>query len=79
MERPISIDEAGERFSDVLRDVGNGDTFVVTLAGEPVAKIVPASKKSDRRRRGIAELLDYLETLSMRNSGEWRRDELYER
>lgn len=79
MDRPITSTEAGEHFSEVRRDVENGETFIVTTAGEPVAKIVPAPKTRERQRHGMTELLDYLERLPIRDSGEWRRNDLYER
>lgn len=81
MDRPISIDEVGERLSEIVRGVASDETFRVTSAGKPVAKILPAPENQDRerQRRGITALLDQLETLPVRDSGAWRRDELYER
>ncbi|WP_375402584.1 type II toxin-antitoxin system Phd/YefM family antitoxin [uncultured Sphingomonas sp.] len=70
MDRPITSTQASDHFGDVLRDVENGDTFVVTSAGEPVAKIIPVFKSRKQQQHGMLELLDYLEALPTRDSGE---------
>lgn len=84
MERPISIDEAGERFSDIMRDVGEGETYVVIDHGEPVAKITPVRRdlsadelKAQAKRVRIAT--EWLRTQPVIITGPWTRDELYER
>lgn len=84
MDRPISIDEAGERFSDIMRDVGEGETYVLTRGGKPVAKITPVptdpspeelAKRAAAARRLAAEL----DKRPVIVTGPWTRDELYER
>lgn len=84
MDRPISIDEANERFSEVISDVGGGETFVVTDAGKPIAKISPIDHRSsaDERRARAArarEFATWLDTQPITITGPWTRDELYER
>ena len=47
MEHRISTDELARRLPGVLDRVGcRGDAFVVTLEGEPVAKLVPLRERS---------------------------------
>ena len=41
MERAISASEANQRFSELLREVQEGESFVVTSRGRPVAKVTP--------------------------------------
>ena len=84
MDRPISIDEAGERFPDILRDVGGGETFIVTHGGKPVAKIVPVPadptpEELARRAEAARRLTAELSKRPIIVTGPWTRDELYER
>ena len=76
MDRPISASEANQRFSEMLREVANGQSFTVTSRGRPVARVVPV--EPDDRQRKIKQLLDYLDTLPIRHSGPWKREDLYE-
>jgi antitoxin (DNA-binding transcriptional repressor) of toxin-antitoxin stability system len=42
MESPISADEAGQTFPDVIERVrSHGDVFVVERGGEPICRIEP--------------------------------------
>ena len=41
-----SAAEANRRFSQLLRAVREGDSYVVTAHGKPVAKIIPMSRRS---------------------------------
>ena len=84
MDRPISIDEAGERFSEIIGDVSAGETFVVTDHGEPVAKISPVPRESTPEElrlqaERIRETTAWLKTQPIIITGPWTRDELYER
>ena len=76
MERAISAAEANRKFSQVLREVREGHSYVVTSHGKPVARISPAqeSRSEDAKER----LLRYLESQPIHNIGRWTRDELYE-
>ena len=46
MEKAISAAEANRKFSQVLRGVREGRSYVVTSHGRPVARIAPV--KEDR-------------------------------
>lgn len=76
MDRAISSSEANQHFSEMLRDVQGGETFVVTSHGRPVAKIVPIV--ADAQRRSVDALLGFLQDLPRRRAGSWTRDSLYD-
>jgi prevent-host-death family protein len=77
MEKAISAAEANRKFSQVLREVREGLSFIVTSHGKPVAKITPHTKSaSDRAREAFFR---HLEAQPVRNIGRWTREELYER
>lgn len=76
MDRAISASEANQHFSEMLREVGQGESFVVMSRGRPVARVVPAGSKS--QRRAVRELLDFLEGVPRRSARDWRRQELYD-
>jgi prevent-host-death family protein len=79
MEKTISAAEANRTFSQVLREVREGDSFVVTSHGRPVAKIVPIEIDTARREAKKAALLERLRSQPVTDIGPWTRDELYER
>lgn len=39
--RPVSLQEANQQFSRLIREVEGGERFVVTRRGHPVARLVP--------------------------------------
>lgn len=79
MEKTISAADANRNFSQLLREVREGDTYVVTSHGKPVARIVPANISSEARRIARDKLFSRLESQPVSNIGRWARDELYER
>jgi len=52
MEKTVSAADANRRFSDLLRGVRKGRTYVVTSHGRPVAKLIPA--ETDERNAAAA-------------------------
>jgi len=76
MERAISASEANQHFSELLRDVANGQSFTVTSRGRPVARVLPVDR--DEESRSVRRLLRFLANLPVRHSGNWSRDDLYE-
>lgn len=76
MDRVISASEANQHFSELLRDVSEGDSFTVMSQGRPVARVLPVDR--DRERRSVQQLLAFVASLPIRHSGEWSRDDLYE-
>lgn len=78
MEKAISAADANRKFSQVLRDVRQGQSYVVTSHGRAVARIAPV--KSDRTAGMDARsvLLSRLRSERVVKVGRWKRDELYE-
>lgn len=76
MDKPISASEANQRFSEMLREVANGESFTVTSRGRPVARVIPVEHEDQRRK--IERLLEYTSRLPIRYSGPWKREDLYE-
>jgi prevent-host-death family protein len=76
MDKSISASDANQRFSELLRDVAEGQSFTVTSRGRPVARILPMDRHQDRR--AIERLLDFVSDLPIRHSGDWTRENLYE-
>jgi prevent-host-death family protein len=77
MEKAISAAEANRKFSQVLREVREGHSYVVTSHGKPVARIAPVEEL--RSEKAKQRLLRHLRSQPVRNIGKWTRDELYER
>lgn len=82
-ETTITAAEANRNFSRLLRGVREGESYVVTAHGQPVARIVPASAKEDRerlaRRSAFRALMERVRSQPAMNAGPWTRDELYEK
>lgn len=76
MDRAISASEANQRFSEMLREVGQGDSFVVMSRGRAVARVVPVD--ADAKQKSAKRLLDFVGKLPRRNVAPWTRDELYD-
>lgn len=77
MEKEISAAEANRKFSEVLRGVREGRSYVVTSHGRPVARIEPVSKEADADRAREV-LLKRLRAQKAIDIGPWNRDELYD-
>jgi prevent-host-death family protein len=82
MEKSVSAADANRRFSDLLRGVRKGQSYVVTSHGRPVAKLIPA--ETDERNAAAARvaLLTRLKSQPAAKGAKarrrWTRDELYE-
>jgi prevent-host-death family protein len=76
VEKVISAAEANRKFSQLLREVREGRSYVVTSHGRPVARIAPIEEQ--RRSKAKAALLARIEKQPIRNIGRWTRDELYD-
>jgi prevent-host-death family protein len=75
MDRAISASEANQHFSEMLREVQQGEAFVVMSRGRAVARVVPVETKSDAA--ALHGLLTYLDRLPSRHVDPWTRDDLY--
>lgn len=76
MEKAISAADANRKFSQLLREVREGRSYVVTSHGRPVARIAPV--EAQRNGSGKTALLSRLEAQSVRRIGRWKRDDLYD-
>ncbi|MGX8007919.1 type II toxin-antitoxin system Phd/YefM family antitoxin [Mesorhizobium sp. ORM8.1] len=78
MDEAVSAADANRKFSSILRGVRDGQSYVVTSHGRPVARIIPAEKNGGVASRSRATLLSRLERQPLIDAGRWTRDELYE-
>lgn len=78
MDEAVSAADANRKFSMILRGVRDGQSYVVTSHGRPVARIVPATKSEAVVAGARAALLSRLESQPVADTGRWTRDELYE-
>ncbi len=79
MEKVVSAADANRKFSELLRRVRLGESYVVTSHGKPVARIVPAFAVDKVEARARLALLQRLRAQRPVKSERWTRDELYER
>jgi len=77
MEKAISAAEANRKFSELLRGVRAGQSYVVTSHGRPVARIEPIENGCDADHARDA-LLKRLRAQKAIDIGPWTRDELYD-
>jgi prevent-host-death family protein len=77
MEKAISAAEANRKFSQVLREVKEGRSYVVTSHGRPVARIAPIENRA-ALTRARKVLLNRLRNEPVVRVGRWKRDDLYE-
>ncbi len=83
-ETTVPAAEANRNFSRLLRGVREGNSYVVTDHGRPVAKLVPADDREAAeqaaRNAAFEALMRRLESQPATNTPRtWTRDELYER
>ncbi len=76
--KAISASDANRQFSQVLREVAQGDVVTVLSRGKPVATIAPARSNVGTRDAAQQELLKRLRQQRASGSRQWTRDELYE-
>lgn len=78
MTQTITATEANRRFSELLRQVGAGESFIVTSHGRPIARLAPAAEEGRERRAARDALLARLDRQPRTDAGAWTRAELYE-
>ena len=76
MDKTVPAAEANRRFSEILRGTRDGNSYVVTSHGKPVARIAPVGEDG-KAALSRAALLRRLKRQSVSRIGRWRRDELY--
>ena len=60
---PVSMKEARERLSDLVRAAEHGETTVITRRGKTVARIAPVEKKPLKR---FPDLTEFRKSIKMR-------------
>jgi len=82
VEKIVSAADANRKFSELLRGVRKGRSYLVTSHGEPVARIIPAGLTPPVPNRALAALLARLESQPAAKGAKarvrWTRDELHE-
>lgn len=78
MSKTISAVEANRHFSQVLRSVRDGESYVVTTHGRPVARITPVGAETDIASNARRQLLTRLRRQPVAGARKGTRDELYE-
>jgi prevent-host-death family protein len=78
MEETVSAADANRKFSQLLRAVREGHSYVVTTHGKPIAKIVPFGKHAEVTAGARSALLVRLRAEPVVEIDRWTRDELYE-
>jgi prevent-host-death family protein len=77
MEKAISAADANRKFSQLLRDVKGGQSYVVTSHGRPVARIAPLEQNRSAAQ-ARSSLIRRLRSERVVEIGRWKRDDLYE-
>jgi prevent-host-death family protein len=78
VDKIVSAADANRRFSQLLRDVREGASYVVTAHGRPVARISPISGDDRVADAARSALLEHLRSQTPAHAGRWTREELYE-
>ena len=78
MDQSISAADANRNFSMLLRGVRDGQSYVVTSHGKPIARIIPADEPDTAAEGARLALLTRLRNQPAIDVGRWTRDELYE-
>lgn len=76
--KTVTAADANRHFSNVLREVAQGEAFTVLSRGKPVATIAPVTAQGEPQRRAKEALLARLRTQTPSGVRNWTRDELYE-
>jgi prevent-host-death family protein len=78
VEKTISAADARRRFSEVLRGVKAGQSYIVTSHGRVVARIAPVEENQQVAAQARRSLLSRLRTEKTQKIGRWSREEMYE-
>jgi prevent-host-death family protein len=75
MTHTITASQANQAFSQLLRQVQQGEDFVVMSRGRAVARVIPYIE--EKSQNGILTMLGKLEQLPQRTLADWTRHDLY--
>ena len=80
MDETISAADANREFSRLLRGVREGNSYIVTSHGRPIAKLVPVTDEdAEAKEKAFQKLMARLRSQPVMDIGPWTREELYER
>jgi prevent-host-death family protein len=79
MNKTVTAAEANRDFSKLLRSVREGESFIVTSHGTPVAKLVPFEDDLARREEAKQRLLERLRNQPTLNLPRATREDMNER
>jgi prevent-host-death family protein len=77
MDQTISATDANRRFLRLLREVREGQNFMVTIRGKPIARFVSCTEADASREAARAALMRRLTDQPVTNIGRWKRDALH--
>lgn len=78
IEEAVTAAEANRRFSELLRGVREGGSFVITSHGRPVARILPFDRDARSSSGARRALFARLASERVVDAGRWTRESLYE-
>jgi antitoxin (DNA-binding transcriptional repressor) of toxin-antitoxin stability system len=78
MDKIVTEAEASRSLLDILKGVCAGEIYVVTVDGQPGARIIPIVKNDVAREKAWEALMRRLHSQPAINVGPWTREELYE-
>ena len=70
LSQEIGAFEAKTHFSRILEKVENGDDFIITKRGKPVAKIIPFTQEKEMTRKEAIEAMIEMRKLYRGNPGD---------
>jgi prevent-host-death family protein len=76
MTKIISAAQANQGFSSLLREVQQGEDFIVLSRGRAVARVVPCLEVP--RSANLVAVVERLKQLPVRELADWKRDDLYQ-
>ena len=74
MDKAVSAADANRKFSQLLQNVRQGRSYVVTSYGKPIAKISPVDEADKIEASARATLLARLRRQSVITAVRWTRD-----
>lgn len=79
MTETVTVTEANQNFSSVLRRAREGKSLIITRHGEPVAKLIPIDVVDEERSEAArARVIARLRAIPAANLGTFTRDQAYE-
>lgn len=78
MVETVSVSEASRHFSGVLQGVREGNTYLITSNGQPIAKIIPIGSNNRAAETARTQLIARLRELPLAHLGDFSRAQAYD-